>query len=286
MLNKIWFGLLLIGIVYGFARGCYNSIWPPQKLPEAEAVELSLQKGNELRAKGKEFVAAIANEQPEPLSDKALKLLGEDFFESMTAAAAPPPLADRNLLQMGKDLNAAALDAAELSIEICIGLIGIMALWLGLLAVARDAGLVDALARLLSPLMRWLFPEIPDGHPAQGAMLMNISANMLNLDNAATPLGLKAMKELQTLNPTKDTATNSMAMFMAINTSNVTLIPFTIIGYRALKGSENPAEPTLGIIIVTTISTIVAIIVARYLAKSSRYAWDGNSAVDATEDEP
>jgi len=109
-----------------------------------------------------------------------------------------------------------------------------LALWLGPLQIACDAGLVDALARLLSPLMRWLFPEILDGHLTQGAMLVNISANILNFENAATPLGLKAMQELQTLSPQKDTATNSMAMFMAINTSNVTLIPFTIIGYRQL----------------------------------------------------
>ena len=118
---------------------------------------------------------------------------------------------ETGLTAMGKRLNAAVLDAAKTSVEICIGLIGIMALWLGLLNVAKDAGLIDAFARLLRPLMRWLFPEVPDGHPAQGAMLMNLSANMLGLDNAATPMGLKAMDELQTLNPVKDTATNSMA---------------------------------------------------------------------------
>ncbi len=228
MLNKIWFGLLFVGILYGLARGTYNSIWPPAQPNVAIVEEVS-----------------------------------ED---------SPAPRSDRDLKEMGKDLNAAALDAAEVSIEICIGLIGIMALWLGILAVAKDAGLVDALSRLLSPLMRWIFPEVPDGHPAQGAMLMNISANILNLDNAATPLGLKAMQELQTLNKEKDTATDAMAMFMAINTSNVTLIPFTIIGYRALSGSENPAEPTLGIILVTTFSTIVAIIVTKLLARSPRYA--------------
>jgi spore maturation protein A len=240
MLNKIWFGLLFLGILYSFGRGALNTVWPP--LPAA-----------------------------------------------LIEADDATPHRNRDLQAMGKDLNAAALSAAEVSIEICIGLIGIMALWLGLLAVAREAGLVDALARLLSPLMCWLFPEVPDGHPAQGAMLMNISANMLNLDNAATPLGLKAMQELQTLNPDKETATNSMAMFMAINTSNVTLIPFTIIGYRALSGSENPAEPTLGIILVTSISTIVAIFVTRMLARSPRFALasagqGGDSASDAAAD--
>lgn len=243
MLNKIWFGLLLIGIVYGFGRGLYNS---------------NAQNSN----------VQTAPEQP-----------------NQTAAKEPdelPAPSDRNLKQMGKGLNAAALNAAKVSIEICISLIGIMALWLGLLAIAREAGLVDALARLLSPLMRWLFPDVPDGHPAQGAMLMNISANMLNLDNAATPLGLKAMQELQTLNPTKDTATNAMAMFMAINTSNVTLIPFTIIAYRAAKGSQNPAEPTFGIILVTTISTIVAVVVTKFLARSPRFALATEAPTDET----
>lgn len=266
MLNKIWFGLLLIGILYALGRGAYNSAWPPAVAQQVDA------KG-ELRDQGRELIEEfIKEEDAATLGDLALKSLSTDFLEAMNAEDEPPPLGNRDLMQMGKDLNAAALSAAEVSIEICIGLIGIMALWLGLLAVARDAGLVDALARLLSPLMRWLFPDVPDGHPAQGAMLMNISANMLNLDNAATPLGLKAMQELQTLNEEKDTATNSMAMFMAINTSNVTLVPFTIIGYRALSGSENPAEPTLGIILVTTISTIVAIFVTKMLARSPRFA--------------
>ncbi len=266
MLNKIWFGLLLLGILYAFGRGTYNTLWPPVAIEQPDA------KG-ELREQGRELLEELGKEEADAsLGDRALRSVGKDFFEAMTEEDEPPPLGNRDLMQMGKDLNAAVLSAAELSVEICIGLIGIMALWLGLLAVARDAGLVDALARLLSPLMRWIFPEVPDGHPAQAAMLMNISANMLNLDNAATPLGLKAMQELQTLNEEKDTATDSMAMFMAINTSNVTLIPFTIIGYRALSGSENPAEPTLGIILVTTFSTIVAIFVAKFLARSPRFA--------------
>lgn len=250
MLNKIWFALLLIGVLYAFGKGAYNSFSKPM------------------------------HQEPELLESKPTETKDEKADD-----AASVPQGERDLMQMGKDLNAAAISAAVVSIEICIGLIGIMALWLGLLALARDAGLVDALARLLNPLMRWLFPDIPDGHPAQGAMLMNISANMLNLDNAATPLGLKAMQELQTLNPQKDTATDSMAMFMAINTSNVTLIPFTIIGYRALSGSENPAEPTLGIFLVTAISTIVAVIVTKMLARSPRFAIANSASVaESTED--
>lgn len=244
MLNKIWFAFLLIGILYGFARGVYNTFSPTAQ------------------------VAAIA--------------AGENAENAETKVdenALPPP-SDRNLHEMGKGLNAAALSAATVSVEICLKMIGIMALWLGLLAVARDAGMIDALARLMRPMMRWLFPDVPDGHPAQGAILMNISANMLNLDNAATPLGLKAMQELQTLNPDKETATDSMAMFMAINTSSVTIIPFTIIGYRATSGSLNPAEPMFGIIIVTAISTLVAIIVTRLLSKSSRFTIAGGAPLD------
>ena len=119
--------------------------------------------------------------------------------------------------------------------------------------------------------MRWLFPGIPNGHPAQGAILMNLSANMLGLDNAATPMGLKAMTELQTLNPVKDTATNSMVMFLAINNSSVTLIPITVIGVRAITGSLNPTEPLAGTLIVTAISTISAVMLVRWFSRRPAY---------------
>ena len=243
MLNKIWFALLLTGIVYGFGKGAMQSLRASRQPAGESAPAASAQKPG-----------------------------GED--------AGPSP---RGLEQMGQDLNAAALDAAKTSVEICITLIGIMALWLGLLQIARDAGLVDALARLLSPAMRFLFPEVPAGHPAHGAMLMNISANVLGLDNAATPLGIKAMQELQELNPRKDTATNPMAMFMAINTSNVTLIPITIIAYRAARGSENPQEPVVGLVLVTAFSTVVAVIAARLLSKLPRYALPPSPAAGPTE---
>jgi spore maturation protein A len=244
MLNKVWFALLLIGIAYGFGRATFNEVRGPG-LSDPTTASREQNTGT-----------APSPDSPGTSQDPSVS----------------SPADRRGLKQMGKDLNAAALDAAETSVTICIGLIGMMALWLGLLNVAKDAGLVDALARMLQPLMRWLFPEIPDGHPAQGAMLMNFSANMLGLDNAATPMGLKAMKELQTLNPDPDTATNSMALFLAINTSNVTIIPFTIIGYRQLRGSLSPAEPIFGILLTTTVATIVAIVVTRYLQRLPRYA--------------
>ncbi len=242
MLNKIWFWLLLVGILYGFGKAAYNS-WSQ---PEATGT-----------------VGIVAKDSPEGV------------------VATKPDR--RDLQEMGRDINGAALDAAELAVSICISLIGIMALWLGLLNIAKDAGLVDALARLLSPLMRWLFPEIPEGHPAQGAMLMNISANVLGLDNAATPMGLKAMQELQTLNPHKDTATNAMAMFLAINTSNVTLVPFTIIGYRVAAGSTDPAGQLVPIILVTSVTTMVAIIAVRTLSRLPRYAVAEDSTASTSE---
>ena len=178
------------------------------------------------------------------------------------------------LATMGERLTTATVDAATSAVELCLGLIGFMALWLGLMNIAKDAGLVDAFARLLRPLMRIVFPEIPAGHPAMGAVLMNLSANMLGLNNAATPLGLKAMQELQDLNPVKDTATNSMAMFLAINTSSITLIPMTVIGYRVLTGSKNPAEPIAGTLLATLFSTIVAIFVTRWLSRRRRFRID------------
>lgn len=134
-----------------------------------------------------------------------------------------------------------AIKIAQLAVEIALGLIGIMALWLGVMKVAEDAGLIKIIAGALNPITRRLFPEVPADHPAIGSMVMNISANMLGLGNAATPFGLKAMEELDKLNPTKGTATNSMVTFLAINTAGMTLIPATAIAVRAASGSSNPA---------------------------------------------
>lgn len=238
MLNKIWFAMLVIGIVYGFAKGARNS-WSGHSAAATQAVATE---------------EADTEETPP------------------TAAVATTQGDTRNLLEMGKDINAAVVDAATLAVEICFKLIGFMALWLGLMKIAEEAGMVAAFARLMKPIMRWLFPEVPDGHPAQGAILMNLSANMLGLDNAATPLGIKAMEELQTLNPHKDTATNPMAMFLAINTSSIVLIPFVLIGYRASYGSKDPSGPIGAILISTVISTLVAIFVTKLLSKSPRFA--------------
>ena len=168
-------------------------------------------------------------------------------------------------------LTTGLFDSAQTSVELAFGLIGIMALWLGLMKIAEESGLIQLFARAVRPVMVRLFPEIPPEHPAMGAMLMNIAANMLGLGNAATPLGLKAMQELQKLNKVKDTATNAMVTFLAINTSSVTLIPATVIGIRAAAGSASPAEIIGPVIVATGVSTTVAIIMTKILQRLPRY---------------
>ncbi|MGE5675347.1 MAG: nucleoside recognition domain-containing protein [Mycobacterium leprae] len=136
----------------------------------------------------------------------------------------------------------AGFASAKLAVETIFGLAGMMALWMGLMKVAEKSGLMEAFARLLRPLVRFLFPTVPSDHPAIGSILMNISANMLGLGSAATPMGLKAMQELQTLNKEKGTATDAMCTFLTLNTSSITLIPGTVIALRAAAGSANPTE--------------------------------------------
>jgi spore maturation protein A len=162
-------------------------------------------------------------------------------------------------------------DAAKFGFNLALSLAGIMILWLGIMNVAKEAGLITLMVRLLRPLMHKLFPEIPIQHPAMGAMLMNIAANMLGLANAATPFGLQAMKELQKLNKHIHTASNAMCMFLAINTSSVQLIPTTAIAFLAANGNLNPTSIIFSTLIATCISTIVAIIAATYLSKLPRY---------------
>lgn len=165
----------------------------------------------------------------------------------------------------------AAIENAETGVSIALGLIGIMALWLGIMKIAEEAGIVKALAKLISPITRRLFPEVPEDHPAMGAIVMNVAANILGLGNAATPLGLKAMSELQKLNEQKDTATNAMVMFLAINTSSVTLIPATTIGILSAAGGTNTTNIIGPTIIATAVSTIVAIIAVKSLQKLPRF---------------
>lgn len=169
------------------------------------------------------------------------------------------------------DVTSAAFEAARSAVEISIGLIGVMALWLGVMRIGEQAGLVQGLARLIRPLARWLFPDVPKDHPAIGAMLLNVSASWLGLGNAATPLGLKAMEELQALNPEKDTATDAMVTFLAINTASITLVPATIIAVRVTLGSADPTAIVFPTIVASCCATLVAVAAARLLARLPAY---------------
>ncbi|MEA5515673.1 nucleoside recognition domain-containing protein [Nodularia sp. UHCC 0506] len=164
-------------------------------------------------------------------------------------------------------LTEASFTAAESAVTLAIGLIGAMALWLGIMKVAEAAGMMRLIARLIRPVMSRLFPEIPVNHPAMSAMVMNMAANALGLGNAATPMGLKAMAELNKLNPNPGTATPAMCLFLAINTSSVTLLPLGVITVRASAGASNPAAIILPSIIATIISTSVAIVASKLLAR-------------------
>ncbi|HHY14326.1 MAG TPA: spore maturation protein [Thermoanaerobacterales bacterium] len=153
-----------------------------------------------------------------------------------------------------------AMMSASSAVERVIALVGMICLWLGVAKIAEKSGLIEVLSNAIHPFVRFLFPSVPEGHPAMGAMLMNMGANILGFGNAATPFGLKAMAELQKLNDKPDTASEAMCTFLAINTSSVTLIPTTIIGLRAASGSRNPTEVIGLIIFATTCSTLVAVI--------------------------
>ncbi|MGI5911483.1 MAG: nucleoside recognition domain-containing protein [Syntrophomonadaceae bacterium] len=153
----------------------------------------------------------------------------------------------------------AALGAARGAVVVCFDLIGVMALWLGIMKIAEKAGAVRVLARLLKPVIRRLFPSVPPEHPAMGAVILNLSANMLGLGNAATPFGMKAMQELQKLNRSSDEASDAMCTFLALNTSCITLIPATIIGVRVSFGSANPTEIVGPCIFATAVAMSIAI---------------------------
>ena len=162
-----------------------------------------------------------------------------------------------------------AFDMSKTAFEIAIGLTGILSLWLGILKIGEKAGAVQILARIVQPLFTRLFPEIPKGHPVVGTMLMNISANMLGLDNAATPMGLQAMKQLQELNPNEDksVASDSQILFLVLNASGLTLIPVSIMTYRAQLGAANPSDVFLPILLATFFSTIAGIVAVSFFQK-------------------
>lgn len=164
----------------------------------------------------------------------------------------------------------AVVAAGKQAMDTALGLAGILSLWLGILRVAEKAGLVESLARAFTPLLARLFPDVPRGHPALGAITLNLAANALGLGSAATPMGLRAMAELQRINPSPDEASPAMCTFLALNTTGLTLLPTTVIGLRALAGSANPADVVLPTAVATLAATTVAVVADRIFR-----AWAG-----------
>jgi spore maturation protein SpmA len=187
------------------------------------------------------------------------------FFVGGFAAAIFRALTGHS--EVWQDMVGATFDMAETAFKIALGLTGVMCLWLGIMRIGEKGGAVNLLARAFGPLLRRLFPGIPEGHQATGSIVMNMAANMLGLDNAATPLGLKAMKDLQELNPQKDTASDEMILFMVINTSAVTVIPITIFTYRAQMGAADPTDIFLPILIATFCSTMAGLLITSAFQK-------------------
>ncbi|PSK06344.1 nucleoside recognition domain-containing protein, partial [Brevibacillus sp. NRRL NRS-603] len=164
-------------------------------------------------------------------------------------------------------INAAAFEGAKTGVTVCLGLLSVLAFWMGMMRIAEKSGLLELLARALSPIIQVLFPDVPKGHPAMGYILSNMSANLLGLGNAATPMGLKAMEELQKLNPDKQNASAAMCTLLAINTASITIIPTTMIAIRMQYGSVNPVE----IVGTTLLSSFAATIVALLIDRMYRY---------------
>jgi spore maturation protein A len=165
------------------------------------------------------------------------------------------------------EVVASVTDSAKAAFELSLGLTGIMAFWLGLMKIAEEGGLIQLLARLLRPIMLRLFPDVPADHPAMGSMILNITANMLGLGNAATPFGLRAMNELEKLNKTPGTATNAMCVFLAMNTASIQIIPTTAIAFLAAAGANNPTDIILTTLFATSCALCVAILSAKFFEK-------------------
>jgi spore maturation protein SpmA len=188
------------------------------------------------------------------------------FFAAAFIAALYQWLALGNA-EIFSQLMQSTFDMAALSVEVAIGLIGVLCLWLGLFKIAEHAGLINILSRALEPLFLKLMPGVPRGHAAHGSMSMNIAANMLGLDNAATPMGLKAMQDLQGLNNNSDNASNAQILFLVLNTSSVTLLPVTIFMYRAQQGAADPTAVFIPILLATTASTLTGLLAVAWVQK-------------------
>ena len=304
MLNYVWLGLIVIGVLAAAGSDIYDA--STNRYRNGEQFELQYDSTAENAAVVSytrqyfdkfygvqtestdtfSFPAAITNNSMQiKLGDKTPEL-----WQTVAKTADDPKEITATIVKRsGKSLfillpvtnlvrTKAVLDAvisySSLAVEIAIGLIGVMAFWLGIMKLAEDSGLIKIIARMMRPIMTRIFPDIPPDHPAIGAMIMNIAANMLGLSNAATPFGLRAMEELDSLNPQKGTATNAMVTFLAINTAGLTLIPATAIAVRAAVGSKDPTIILLTSFFGAGLATIAGIAAAKILQRLKVYRFD------------
>jgi spore maturation protein SpmA len=296
--NRVFVLLLVSAIVVALARDLLPADVVEQVVsprpPPASCAAVVVSRDGELRA-GADATAPVIG--PIKRGDMLRRLGGQAGVDGAAGwhevqlgavrgfvagdlARCPPDSAVKALTQK-------MLDAANDAAKLALALVGVLALWTGLMRVAEKAGLVALLARLLRPLLVRLFPEVPPEHPAMGAIVMNMSANLLGLGNAATPLGLQAMKHLQDLNPVKKTATNAMALFLALNTTHLTLVPAKTIAVRLEYGSTQATNIVLPTILATACGMVVAVVVARLLQR--RFPVDDapreTNGVDARRDD-
>lgn len=286
MLNKIWASLIILGILFALGQDIHDEVYNTYDngvtqqfsylhsqntaaTNSGKAITLTIDKQllNANFKSDKLLIIHLDNQSPKYLHDIATangknnKLTAQIISNSNGKINLLLPELHWNKL---RDITQSAFDMAELAVKLAIGLIGIMALWLGLMQVAEKSGLILHMVKVVQPLLHWLFPNIPRDHPAFGSISMNMAANILGLGNAATPLGIKAMQQLQTLNADKNKASDEMCMFLALNTSSVQLLPpVTLI---ALMGTQ-VSDLIIPIILATSCSTITAVIVAKTYSK-------------------
>jgi len=289
MLNKIWAGLIIAGLSYALIQDVYDNI--TNRHNNGQPLQLNYyiadNRGTDTRSLIIDFNGQQLDARFMPTQDVRI-FLGPQSPDRLTQIAQlhgnktqlNAELLNKSDTQLTlrlpeihwlklREVTEAVFETAEFAVKLALGLIGIMALWLGLMQIVEKSGLIHYLVKFVQPLLRWLFPHIPKDHPAFASISMNMSANILGLGNAATPLGIKAMQQLQTLNHDKQTASDEMCMFLALNTSSVQLLPpVTLI---ALMGTQI-SELMIPIILATSCSTITAVIVAKLYAARRRSA--------------
>ena len=285
MLNIIWAGLIIVSIVFAAGHDVHDEITNqygngiPLKVSysiDNQSGQLTIhyqQQSFNAQLSNKELLISVDNDSPGFLqtiakhqsSQNKNQIRSQIVTHDTTQGKYEIILPEIHWIKL-KAITQAAFDMAEFAVKLAIGLAGIMALWLGLMQIAEKSGLIFIFVKAVHPLLRWLFPDIPKDHPALGSISLNMAANILGLGNAATPLGIKAMQQLQTLNEKKHQASDAMCMFLALNTSSVQLLPpVTLI---ALMGTQ-VSELMPAIIIATLCSTIAAITVAKFYARTS-----------------